>query len=47
LAHAPSALASSPDAATLAKIDQIFADYALDAHVPGVVYGVVADDRLV
>ena len=28
-------------------IDRIFADYALDAHVPGVVYGVVSDGKLV
>ena len=29
------------------KVDSIFADYALDNHVPGVVYGVVADGKLV
>jgi D-alanyl-D-alanine-carboxypeptidase/D-alanyl-D-alanine-endopeptidase len=28
-------------------VDQIFADFALDAHTPGLVYGVVADGRLV
>jgi serine-type D-Ala-D-Ala carboxypeptidase/endopeptidase len=38
---------STPDPATLEKIDQIFADYALDSHVPGLVYGIVADGRLV
>lgn len=30
-----------------AAVDQIFSDYAIDAHVPGMVYGVVADGRLV
>ncbi|MEO8132846.1 MAG: serine hydrolase domain-containing protein [Betaproteobacteria bacterium] len=30
-----------------AAVDQVFADYALDSHVPGLVYGVVADGRLV
>jgi CubicO group peptidase (beta-lactamase class C family) len=35
------------DAATLERVDRIFADYALDAHIPGLVYGIVADGRLV
>jgi CubicO group peptidase (beta-lactamase class C family) len=35
------------DAKTLADIDRVFADYALDAHVPGLVYGIVADGKLV
>ena len=26
--------------------DRIFADFCLDAHIPGLVYGVVADGRL-
>ena len=30
-----------------AAVDRIFADYALDAHIPGLVYGVVSDGRLV
>ena len=30
-----------------AKVDEIFADYALDNHIPGLVYGVVADGKLV
>lgn len=34
-------------AAMFAAVDQVFADYALDAHVPGLVYGIVADGRLV
>jgi CubicO group peptidase (beta-lactamase class C family) len=41
------AASASSDDPTFAKVDEIFADYALDAHVPGVVYGVVADGRLV
>jgi CubicO group peptidase (beta-lactamase class C family) len=35
------------DAAVFAKVEEIFANYALDSHVPGVVYGIVADGRLV
>ena len=30
-----------------AAADQIFADYVLDAHLPGLVYGIVADGQLV
>ena len=30
-----------------AAADQIFADYVLDAHIPGLVYGIVVDGRLV
>jgi len=33
--------------AAIPAVDRIFADYRLDAHVPGVVYGIVADGRLV
>ena len=29
------------------EVDHIFADYALDSHIPGLVYGIVADGRLV
>jgi D-alanyl-D-alanine-carboxypeptidase/D-alanyl-D-alanine-endopeptidase len=29
------------------EVDRIFADYALDSHIPGLVYGIVADGRLV
>lgn len=48
-AHAAEAPAASQasDSAAFAKVDEIFADYALDSHVPGVVYGIVADGRLV
>jgi D-alanyl-D-alanine-carboxypeptidase/D-alanyl-D-alanine-endopeptidase len=28
------------------ELDELFADYALDAHIPGLVFGVVADGRL-
>lgn len=52
--HASSALAvnasqASAEAgpAVFVKIDEIFADYALDSHVPGLVYGVVGDGRLI
>lgn len=47
LATATAAPAETPDATTLKAIDQIFADWQLAAHVPGLVYGVVADGRLV
>ena len=30
-----------------AAVDRIFSDYALDSHIPGLVYGIVADGRLV
>ncbi len=44
----PAASASATDdPALFAKVDGIFADYALDSHIPGVVYGIVADGRLV
>ena len=36
-----------PRSKAFAKVDEIFADYALDSHVPGLVYGVVADGQLV
>lgn len=35
------------NAALFAKLDGIFADYALDQHIPGLVFGVVADGQLV
>ncbi len=47
LATAPAAHAATPDAATIAQIDRIFADWRLSAHAPGIVYGIVADGRLV
>lgn len=39
--------AGTPDPASLAEVDRIFADWRLSAHVPGLVYGVVADGKLV
>jgi serine-type D-Ala-D-Ala carboxypeptidase/endopeptidase len=48
VAAADAPIAGAPaNAETYADIDRIFADYALDAHVPGMVYGIVADGRLV
>jgi D-alanyl-D-alanine-carboxypeptidase/D-alanyl-D-alanine-endopeptidase len=38
---------SSPETAAFNAADQIFEDFALDEHTPGLVYGVVADGRLV
>jgi D-alanyl-D-alanine-carboxypeptidase/D-alanyl-D-alanine-endopeptidase len=35
------------DPKVFAKVDEIFADYALDNHIPGLVYGVVANGKLV
>ena len=37
----------SADAATLAAIDRVMENYRLDEHVPGMVWGVVQDGRLV
>src|SRR4051812_30232297 len=39
--------AAAPNAAALADVDRIFAEWRLSAHAPGLVYGVVADGRLV
>lgn len=39
--------AAADDAALYATVDGIFANYAQDAHVPGLVYGIVRDGRLV
>jgi CubicO group peptidase (beta-lactamase class C family) len=47
LSIAPAASAAPPEAATLAEIDQAFANWRLSAHAPGLVYGVVADGKLV
>ncbi len=32
---------------TFAKVDEIFADYALDNHIPGLVYGIVSNGKLI
>ena len=39
--------ASAPPSNRFEVADHIFADFCLDAHIPGLVYGVVADGRLV
>lgn len=38
---------AADDAALYATVDGIFASYAQDAHVPGLVYGIVRDGRLI
>ena len=45
-AQAPPAPASKV-AAAIPAIDRLFADFQLDSHAPGLVYGIVADGRLV
>ncbi len=42
-ADAPAA--SDPE--MFAAVDRIFADYAIDSHIPGLVYGIVANGRIV
>ena len=39
----------SPDADSkmFAAVDKIFTDYALDSHLPGIVYGIVANGQIV
>lgn len=44
---APAAPAKLPDPAVLTEVDKFFADWRLSAHAPGLVYGIVADGRLV
>jgi CubicO group peptidase (beta-lactamase class C family) len=44
-AYAQPAAPTSPDALTV--VDQTFQEFALDAHIPGLVWGVVLDGRLV
>ncbi|MDB6083458.1 MAG: penicillin-binding protein [Gammaproteobacteria bacterium] len=43
--HAQPAAGLTPD--SFAAIDRIFEEFRLDAHIPGMVYGIVADGRLV
>lgn len=47
LALSSSIQAAVPDEKTLADVDAIFSDWQRAAHVPGLVYGIVADGRLV
>ncbi len=50
LAVAPAGAAAQPDstkiAATVPVVDKLFADFQLDSHAPGLVYGIVVDGRL-
>lgn len=39
--------AAQPDKAALAEMDRIFDTWAIDTHVPGLVYGLVVDGKLV
>jgi CubicO group peptidase (beta-lactamase class C family) len=41
------AFAAPPPPAAITEIDRIYADWQSAAHVPGLVYGIVADGRLV
>ena len=43
----PAVVVSAQPADVLAAIDRDFEDYRLDAHIPGMVYGIVIDGRLV
>ena len=47
LASSSHLMAAPLDAGTLAKVDKIFGDWRLAAHVPGLVYGIVMDGKLV
>lgn len=47
LGTAPGVAIAAPDAAALRDVDRVFAEWRLAAHVPGLVYGVVADGKLV
>ncbi|MBS0393051.1 MAG: beta-lactamase family protein [Proteobacteria bacterium] len=47
LAGSPAAAPAEPADAAYATVDRIFTEYALDAHLPGMVWGVVRDGRLV
>src|SRR5512139_1240122 len=47
LALAAPVPAFAQNAATLADIDRVMEAYRLDAHIPGMVWGVVKDGRLV
>lgn len=38
---------TSTESTMFGAVDRIFADYARDAHIPGVVYGIVANGKLV
>jgi D-alanyl-D-alanine-carboxypeptidase/D-alanyl-D-alanine-endopeptidase len=40
-------ISGTSESAMFAAVDPIFADFALDSHIPGLVYGIVASHRLV
>src|SRR5688572_17603620 len=42
-----STLAQVANAQSFARVDEIFADYALDNHIPGLVYGIVSNGKLI
>lgn len=43
----PGGATAAPDAAALKEVDRVFSEWRLAAHVPGLVYGVVVDGKLV
>jgi CubicO group peptidase (beta-lactamase class C family) len=43
----PRATCETSESAIFPAIDRIFADYALDSHIPGLVYGIVSNGGLV
>jgi serine-type D-Ala-D-Ala carboxypeptidase/endopeptidase len=47
LALSAPAIAATPPPPTLTEIDKIYSDWMKAAHVPGLVYGIVADGELV
>jgi len=47
LPYPASAFAQEPDAAMLTAIDRIFDEWRVEAHVPGLVYGIVKDGRVI
>ena len=46
LGTAPIAAGATPDEKAFEEIDRIFADWRLASHIPGLVYGVVVDGKL-
>jgi serine-type D-Ala-D-Ala carboxypeptidase/endopeptidase len=47
LSSAGAAEAATSESDMFAAVDHIFADYAIDSHIPGLVYGIVANGKLV
>jgi CubicO group peptidase (beta-lactamase class C family) len=46
-ATAPAQSATNPSSDTYEIADKIFADFVVDAHIPGLIYGIVVDGQLV